>query len=227
MKGPVQTTTRQGPLIADDPVARRVAAALKGNGRSANVIRRGYEQGTRTFTWTVADPDGDRLRYALEIRKEGSDDWFPLATGLEDDFYSWDARAMPDGHYRVRLTADDSSDNPDGAHLSDHRVSEAFMIDNSRPSVRNMKVRRSGEECVVSFVAEDPGGSVVSAEVAIDGGSWQTLRPLDGVADSDQETFELDCPVGTPRKASPQAMMVRVTDAAGNLGGEMWLIQDR
>jgi hypothetical protein len=227
VQGPVQSSTRQGPVVADDPVTRQAAATLKRSNQPGNVIRRSFEQGVRTFSWQAEDPDGDRLYYSLEIRREDSDRWFPLIKDLPDQFYSWDARAMQDGHYRVRLTADDSRDNPDGAQRADHRISEAFLIDNSRPTVADLKVRRPGGACVVSFVAEDPGGSVVSAEVALDGGEWRPLYPQDGVADSALERFEFDCSDGGGRALAPRTMMVRVADAAGNLGGEMRLIQDR
>jgi hypothetical protein len=228
IRGPVQTSGRQGPLVADDLIARQVATALKRTGKSAKPIRRSFEQGVRTFSWSAEDPDGDRLRYAIEVRREGSDTWFPLVKELEDQFYSWDVRAMRDGHYRVRVVADDSRDNPDGAHRVDQRVSDAFLIDNSRPTVSEMKVKRSDGRCRVSFVAKDPGGSVISAEVALNGDEWRPVYPQDGVADSELERFEIDCgDARDPALPAARTVMVRVTDAAGNLGGELWLIPDR
>jgi hypothetical protein len=228
IRGPVQTSARQGPLVADDLIARQVGTALKRNSKSAKPIRRSFEQGVRTFSWSAEDPDGDRLRYALEVRREGSDTWFPLVRNLEDQFYSWDVRAMRDGHYRVRVAADDARDNPDGAHRVDRRVSDAFLIDNSRPTVGEMKVKRSDGRCRVSFVARDPGGSVISAEVALNGGEWRPVYPQDGVADSELEKFEIACDgAGEPTSPPARTVMVRVTDAAGNLGGELWLIPDR
>ena len=59
--------------------------------------------------------------------------------------------------------------------------------------------------------------------MALDGGEWRPLYPLDGVADSELEKFEVEC----GGAAAARSLMVRVTDAAGNLGGELWLIPDR
>jgi sugar lactone lactonase YvrE len=227
VRGPVQSSSRQGPLVADDPVTRQLAATLKRGSRTGNVIRRSYEQGVRTLTWKAEDADGDRLRYSLEVRREGDADWFPLVNKIEDEFFSWDVRAMQDGHYRVRLTADDSRDNPEGADRADQRISEAFLIDNSRPTVGAPKVARSGGACRVSILADDPGGSVVSAEVAFDGGSWKPVYARDGVADSASELFEFECPAEMDAASATSTMMVRVTDAAGNLGGGMWLMKGR
>jgi hypothetical protein len=227
MRGPVQSSFRIGPTAADDPIAREVASSLQRGGRSAQVvapIRKAYEAGARTFSWATADPDGDRLLYALAIRSEGSEEWFPLARELTEQFHSWDARAMPDGIYRVRLTVDDSLDNPNGTHRRSERVSEAFRVDNTRPSVGDFEVEPSPKGYAVRFVARDAGGSVAALEVAIDGGRWMPLSPLDGVADSDLEPYSLIVEADTTRADAPRSMIVRVTDSSGNLGGAMWRI---
>jgi hypothetical protein len=222
MRGPTQSSFRVGPAVADDPIAREVADSLLRGGRSARAvgtIRKTYEAGARTFSWATADPDGDRLRYALAIRREGSADWFPLARDLTEQFHSWDARAMPDGIYRVRLTVDDSLDNPNGTHRRSERVSDAFRVDNTRPSVGEFEAEPTSKGYEVRFAARDAGGSVAALEVAIDGGGWMPLSPLDGVADSELERYSLIVEADTPR-----SIIVRVTDSSGNLGGAMWRI---
>jgi hypothetical protein len=241
MRGPAQSSFRVGPAVADDPVAREVAASLQRGGRAARVrgtIRRTYEAGARTFSWEASDPDGDRLRYDLAIRREGSEEWFPLAHDLTEEFHSWDARAMPDGIYRVRLTVSDSLDNPNGTHRRAERLSDSFRVDNTRPSVGELEIEPSPEGLEVRFVARDPGGSVAALEVAIDGRDWTPLSPLDGVADSELERYKLiieaddfgpsraSGPDGPSRASglSGRSMIVRVTDSSGNLGGAMWRI---
>jgi sugar lactone lactonase YvrE len=225
VKGPAQSSNRFGPFVADDPVARKTAAEFQR--RAGNTaIRKSYELGARTFSWDAADPDNDRLSYSLEIRQEGSRHWFPLANDLEDKFFSWDARGMPDGSYRAKIIVSDARDNPEGKELIDERVSEVFAIDNTRPSVRKLDLARQDGAVRVEFQALDPGGSVAAVEVAVDGGAWVPLDPLDGVSDSEEEQYELL--VGPPAHAdeSARSVMVRVTDAVGNLGGEMWLLED-
>lgn len=224
IRRPTQSTNRVGPFVADDPVARDVSRGLLPGKRTAVAMRKAYEAGARTFSWKASDPDGDRLRHALEIRREGSESWFPLVTELAESYFSWDARSMEDGMYRVRLVVDDSADNPEGAQREDRRVSEIFHIDNRRPSVGDLKIHRGAEGTSVSFVARDPGGSVAAVEVALDGTAWRPLSPRDDVADAEEERFELEL----PRRAADAAgwsLLVRVTDAAGNLGGAMWFIE--
>ncbi len=218
--GPAQSNARLGPLVADDPVTRDATARAARGGGPRAPIRRGWEAGARTFSWTASDPDNDRLTYRLDIRHEDDSYWFPLAAGLTDSYYSWDVRAMPDGRYRVRLTASDENDNAEGAGLSRWKTSEQFVIDNSRPSLTDWSVEKTGSTRQVAFTAVDPGGSVAAVEVALDAGTWLPVFPEDGVADSDVERYRLTLPHDGAGEL-PAALRVRITDAAGNLGGAL------
>jgi sugar lactone lactonase YvrE len=221
LRGPVQSSTRTGPLVADDPVSRDVTSTLSRNRRPAGALRKGYEAGARTFSWKAEDPDGDRLRYTLEIRRENEDSWFPIATALTESFYSWDARALQDGRFRVRLTADDSRDNTAEHHRSAQRISKLFEVDNTRPLVDSFDLQRTDKGWLVRFAGRDPGGSIVAAQISVDGEAWASILPVDGVADSAEERFEYSLDDGADES---RALHVRVTDAAGNQGGTMWAV---
>jgi hypothetical protein len=222
LRGPVQSSTRTGPLVADDPIARRAAAATKRNGVPPRALRRAYEAGVRTFTWNAADPDGDRLRFRLEIRAAGDESWFTIAEDVRDTFFSWDARSLVDGDYRVRLTADDSPDNARGSELRAERTSHLFPVDNTRPSVGEPEIAGGPAGWTIRFEARDPGGAVTAAELSLDAGAWEPFLPLDGVADSEIERFELEIPATATGEG--RAVRVRVVDGAGNLGGAMWSV---
>ena len=224
-RNPTPGVNPRGPLVADDPVARKTVAGLQ-PGRQAKPVRKSYELGARTIVWKATDPDKDTLVYRLEFRREGSDSWLPLAGEIVNGFYSWDARGMPDGLYRVRLTAEDSRDNPEDKQFSDRRTSGTFRIDNTAPSVGAPAIREAGGGYRVKFVASDTGGNVAAVEVAVDGGGWQPVDPLDGVADSAEEHYQMT--VEPSEEEQPvRSMRVRVTDAAGNLGGDAWVLEER
>lgn len=223
-RGQTQSSRSSGPVVADDPVARRASGSLESLAR-LNPVRKSYEAGTRTLAWQAVDPDGDGLRYRLELRQEGSLHWLPLALDLDEEFYSWDARDFPDGSYRIRLTAEDSPDNPQGKQLGVERLSDLFFVDNTRPSVGNKEVLRQGRDSYeIRFVASDPGGKIAAVEAAVDGKSWEPVHPLDGVADSPEEHYELRL---APRADSLaiRSVRIRVTDVAGNLGGDLWVLE--
>jgi len=212
----------KGPIVASDPVSRKAVAGLQG--RTSNSVRKTFELGARTATWKAVDPDGDTLTYSVEIRREGAAAWLPLEVGIATEYSGWDARAMPDGLYRLRLTADDSKDNPAGKEFADQRTSSVFRIDNTRPSIGEPRIRESGDGYEVEFVATDPGGNVAAVEIAVDAGEWQPLEPLDGVADSAEERYLTRIEAGDA--GPPQrSIHVRVTDTSGNLGGDAWPLE--
>jgi hypothetical protein len=189
-------------------------------------VRKSYELGARTISWKATDVDDDRLRFRVDIRREATASWIPLAVDLDGDFFGWDTRGMPDGLYRVRLVVSDSPDNPAGNELESTRTGGAFRIDNTRPSVGRPRIQHDRGRYEVEFVARDPGGNVAIAEVAIDTGEWEPLEPLDGVADSAEESYQVVLePLAQPDDG-PRTVRVRVTDSAGNMGGDAWALDE-
>lgn len=225
-RNPSQSSQRVGPVVATDPIVRKTVAGLRKT-PGVKPVRKSYELGARTASWKAVDPDGDALRYRLEIRREGTEAWIPLAAEIESDFFGWDARGMPDGSYRVRLEVVDAPDNPKGKELMDRRISAAFRVDNTRPSIGEPRIRRQGGRYDLEFVASDPGGILAAAEIAVDSGDWQALDPVDGVADSAEERYSLVIEPLEPDPQEPErqrTVKVRVTDSAGNMGGDAWLL---
>jgi len=220
-----QSSRQVGPFVTTDPIVRKTVAGLQKT-VGTKPVRKTYELGARTVSWKASDPDGDGLTYRLDVRREGSDAWFPLAVGIENNFLGWDARGMPDGLYRVRLVAVDGRDNPEGRQLEDRQISAAFRIDNTRPSIGDPRIRRDGARYDLEFVATDPGGNLAAAEVAVDSGDWQPLDPMDGVADSSEERYLLviEAVDDDDEVEGHRTVKVRVTDSAGNMGGDAWLL---
>ncbi len=226
LRVPSPSQGARGPLVADDPVSRKVLEQLNGGRIRPAPIRKYYEPGARTFSWEAEDADGDALSFTLEIRRDSETEWFPLARGIEEDFFSWDSRAMPDGAYRVRLRGEDAAGNPDGRSFTATRVSEPFRVDHTPPRLVDLSVRSRGRTYEVEFTALDPDGRVEAVEYALDGRTWRSVDPLDGVADSEEERYRVEIPLdGVPEAGGH--LVLRVTDAFGNLGGEMRRLQSR
>ena len=72
----------------------------------------------------------------------------------------------------------------------------------------------------ITFRAQDPGGRVARVEYALNGKVWRTVAPLDGVADSAEEDYRLEIDPSA-LEGSSRHVVLRITDAAGNLGGDM------
>jgi hypothetical protein len=173
-----------------------------------------------TLRWEVSDPNDDDLNYTLHIRKEGWPEWVRLAADpLTDANYAWDTTAVPAGYYRVKVTASDRpSNNPDDALTAD-RVSELFIVDHQPPEV-TVTPKSSGAAVTLA----DGLTRLVKAAYSLDGGEWTPVFPDDGLFDTTRETITIALP---DLKPGAHILVVRATDAAGNVGTGDTLIEVR
>jgi hypothetical protein len=138
---------------------------------------------------------------------------------ITDKTYSWDTTSVPVGRYRVRLTATDRpSNNPEDA-LSRDKVSETFLVDHEAPYVA---IKASARRA--SVTVKDKLTRIVRAAYAIDGGDWTPVFPDDGLFDTPNEMLTVHFP---DLKPGTHILVVRATDAAGNLGTGDTLIEVR
>ena len=174
---------------------------------AADQGKRVFRKGFRTVSWRATDDNGDSLRYTLSFRQKGSDSWLRLRENLEETQINFDTSQLPDGRYELRLTASDATDNPD-APLTDAKDGVEFQVDNRPPAITSTN---SGDEVTVRISDEiSPVGKV---EYSADAEKWIRLTPVDGIADSREETFKL-------KKSSiaGKFVVVRAVDGHYNVG---------
>lgn len=169
--------------------------------------RRMFQPGLRTFQWKAEDADADRLTYALHYRREGETTWRDLRSGLADPLFVWDTTSVADGRYFVRVTASDALANTQDRVLTGQRESDAVDVDNTAPVIT---ATVSGLRVDIRVV--DGHSGVHRVDYAIGGQPWQTLRPLDGLADSREERFELTL----PSAEAAGRLVIRATDVMQN-----------
>jgi hypothetical protein len=164
------------------------------------------------LAWEATDPNHDTLEFRLSVRKEGWPSWVDIGgpAAISEKTYAWDTSTVPGGPYRLRVRASDRPSNPESEALERSRDSETFVVDHRPPSVALSE--RDGR---VEVRLEDGLTRIASAEVAIDSGPWTPLFPEDGLFDSTVE--QLRVPLGTPG-SGPHVVVVRASDAAGNVG---------
>ena len=172
------------------------------------------ENGHIGARWAARDDNRDKLTYRLEIRGESELEWKVLEDDLESDYHSWDSTAFADGFYRVRVTVSDRLSNPRGQAMTDTRVGEPFLIDNSAPTLSNLSAGRVDTRLRVQLDATDAASKIRKAEYSIDGGEWTPVVPATRLFDSgslsfDFETAEVD--------NSEHTVAVRVRDSRGNI----------
>jgi hypothetical protein len=152
---------------------------------AADPGKRMFRKGYRTVTWRATDDNGDSLRYSVSFRSKGTGNWLRLRDNIEETQVNFDTSQLPDGLYELRITASDATDNPD-AGLTDVKEGIEFQVDNTAPKIT---VSTEGTDVLVRITDEvSPVGRV---EYASDAEKWIRLTPVDGLADSRDETFRL------------------------------------
>mgnify|MGYP000269722552 CR=1 FL=1 len=173
---------------------------------SANLGRKVFFKSLRSISWRAEDANGDKLRYDVLYRPEGSTTFTRLREGLLEPIFAWDTATVPSGRYVFRVVARDQVSNPEGRGLSYEKDTEVFDVDNDPPTIA-----ATISAGLVKVTVNDTINAIRKAEWAKEAGSWTDMTPVDGVADSRQEVFEFRL------DGSPQAVVIRAIDAFGNV----------
>ncbi|MCD6383102.1 MAG: hypothetical protein J7L88_01415 [Thermoplasmata archaeon] len=81
-----------------------------------------------TVAWEASDPDGDSLTYTLKYSSDGNV-WLTIVVDLTDTQYIWNVSQVPEGRYRIKVIAKDSSPS----HLTAEATSREFIIRHPAP----------------------------------------------------------------------------------------------
>jgi hypothetical protein len=168
-----------------------------------------YRKGFRTVTWRAHDENNDSLRYTLSFRRKGTEKWLRLRENVEETSMNFDTSQLPDGTYELRLVASDAADNPD-TPLSDAKEGIEFQVDNTPPQIT---VTASGNDVLIHVT--DKLSPIGKVEYSADAQKWIRLTPVDGIADSPDETYRL-----SRAAVAGKFVIVRATDAYYNVATE-------
>lgn len=168
-----------------------------------------YRKGFRTVTWRAHDENNDALRYSLSFRRKGTEKWLRLRENVEETSMNFDTSQLPDGVYELRLAVTDALDNPD-APLSDTKEGVEFQVDNTPPQIASSV---SGDDVVIRVT--DKLSPIGKVEYSADAQKWIRLTPVDGIADSPDETYRL-----SRGAVAGKFVIVRATDAYYNVATE-------
>ena len=191
------------------------AAARRPPGDTPNPAspgRRMFQKGLQTFAWKAEDPDGDRLSYTVQYRREGDTTWRDLATGILDSLFVWDTTSVADGRYVLRVRASDNATNAADRVLVGDRESDPFDVDNT-PPVITAEISRSNAAIRLTVRVRDAKSPIQKLEYSVAGTAWQVVSPADGLADAPDETYEITLPAD----ADVTRVMLRATDLLQNV----------
>ncbi|MGH9710194.1 MAG: hypothetical protein ACRD37_06585, partial [Candidatus Acidiferrales bacterium] len=148
-------------------------------------------KGYQTAVWTAHDQNEDDLVFSLYYRGQGEKEWKLLKNEIHEDFYSWDTNLMPDGAYYLKLEASDTSSNPAGQALTVERISDRFQVDNTPPSVENLRAEQSGGEWHLRFTARDAASAIARSSYSVDAHHWQSVFPEGQLTDAPVENYDV------------------------------------
>jgi hypothetical protein len=191
------------------------AAAMQASGGAGALAlgRRTYQKGLQTLVWKADDENDDDLVYDVLYRREGESTWKTLRKGIPDSILVWDTTTVPNGTYFVRIVASDAPSNPAGTALAGEMDSSAFEIDNSPPVIAVSSVRVDRGRTLITFDVKDDHSPVQRVEFSQDGQRWRGVFPVDGIADSRTEHYEL----AVDGELGDRGLTLRASDSMNNV----------
>lgn len=207
--------------LDDDAQDKRAGANATGGAGAPQLGRKIFQRGLQTFQWKADDDNNDELSYDVFYRREGDTSWRTLKSDVRDTLFVWDTSSVPNGTYVLKVAASDRKSNPPDTALTGELESSSFEIDNVAPTVQIGALRRDGTRFVVPADVRDGDSPISKVEYSLDAQRWQTAFPRDGILDGRQETFE----IRLDADASGRTLVIRATDALGNVGTGQAVIQ--
>ena len=188
-------------------------ASAQTGGSSPTLGRRTYQKGLQTLVWRADDENEDDLVYDVLYRREGESSWKTLRKAVNDTILVWDTTTVPNGTYFVKVVASDAPSNAADEALTGEMDSVAFEIDNTPPTFAIGATRTDRGRTIISFDVKDDHSPIQRVEYSSDGQHWHALFPVDGIADSRTEHYELalDAPPGE------RGITVRASDTMNNV----------
>jgi hypothetical protein len=174
--------------------------------------RRMYQKSLQTIAWKADDADGDRLAYTLSYRRVGDAAWRTLKSDLSDPIFVWDTTTVADGRYIIRISASDAPTNSADRALVGERETDPITVDNTPPTM-TMSISRQGGAIHLLVHVQDAQSPVDKLEYSLGGGRWQLAYPVDGLADSPDERYDIT----VASEADLARMVLRATDALQNV----------
>ncbi len=147
--------------------------------------RKYYRVGYQSVSWKAEDPNGDPLRFELEVQRQGSPSWWKIRGDLETVTLALDTGALAEGLYHFRLIASDATANPETPATA-QALSSWVTVDNTPP---RLQPRREGSVWVIRV--EDALSPIAILEWNRDAQGWQRSNGQDGMLDGRQEELRL------------------------------------
>jgi hypothetical protein len=174
--------------------------------------KRGFRRGGQSFVFRVNDPNADALQFAIRLVPDRGAPLL-LEKAWKEKFFSFDTLPVPDGRYRLEVTASDAPTAPFNAALASTWRTAPFTVDHTPPSITELSALPEGDGVRIRFLARDETSVLKEGAISADGERWLQVVPEDRVFDQKEERFD----VVVPREAlRGDRILVKVVDQYNN-----------
>jgi hypothetical protein len=174
--------------------------------------KRSFRRAAQAFVFKASDPNGDQLSYRIRLIPERGEP-IELEKAWKEKYFTFDTLPVPDGKYRLEVTASDAPSQPFNAALATTLRTAPFTIDHTPPVITDLSAQREGEGMRVRFTAVDATSTLKEAMISGDGDGWLHILPEDRVFDAASERFEVLIPKDRIRG---ERVLVRIVDSHNN-----------
>ena len=174
--------------------------------------KRSFRRGSQSCVFRVTDPDGDLLQFSIRLLPDHGAPIL-LEKAWKEKFFSFDTLAVPDGRYRLEVTASNAPSAPFNAVLTSTWRTAPFIINHTPPAISELSAVAEGEGVRVRFLARDATSILKEAAISADGDRWLQIVPEDRVFDQKEERFEVLVPRAEIRG---DRVLVKVVDQDNN-----------
>src|SRR5262249_21999253 len=189
------------------------AAAAAQQGTPSGLGRRTYQKGLQTLAWKADDENDDDLVYDVLYRRGGGAGGEKLGKGGAGSVLGVGTTTPPAGTDLLRMGASDGPSNPLGTALSGELDSVAFEVDNTPPNIVLGTVRVDRGRTIIGFDVKDDHSPILRVEFSQDGQRWRGVFPVDGIADSREEHYEL----AVDGELGERGLTLRASDSMNNV----------
>ncbi|BDU73909.1 Ig-like domain-containing protein [Mesoterricola silvestris] len=174
--------------------------------------KRSFRRGAQAFFFHVADPNGDQLEFGLRLLPESGAP-IELEKAWKERFFTFDTLAVPDGKYRLEITASDAPSQPLNTALTSTLRTAPFLIDHTPPVITELTATPEVDGVRVRFTARDQTSVLKEAALSADGDAWVQVAPDTRIFDTKEATFNVLVPRA---RIKGSRVLVKVTDLSNN-----------
>jgi len=174
--------------------------------------KRSFRRSAQAFVFKVTDPNSDQLNFGIRLLPEKGNP-IELEKAWKERFFTFDTLPVPDGRYRLEVTASDLPSQPFNLALTSTWRTAPFTVDHTPPVISELTAVPEGEVLRVRFLARDESSVLKEAAFSADGDGWLLIAPEDRVFDLKEERFDIRVP---KNRVNGDRVSVRVVDVCGN-----------